>query len=212
LYIKHYRKGNDYFSQWIIRGKGAEKVTRVVKSRNSLDVSNKLRDSELKKFAKAEFGVDVEEHLINVGGFVSNHINEIFPPIFSLIDRSKKESQLIRIANKLETKYNIVIDRLTGYLHIYDHEKGIYVPYNATEFSDFLKMEYGQKFLIDEVTKIMGTFNTIKDESQSYIAFKNCLLNVDTLKTEEFNNKEFVKFQVPFNWNPEAESKVFMTK
>jgi len=73
-------------------------------------------------------------------------------------------------------------------------------------------MEYGQKFLIDEVTKIMGTFNTIKDESQSYIAFKNCLLNVDTLKTEEFNSKEFVKFQVPFNWNPEAESKVFRSR
>ena len=82
LYIKHYRKGNEYFSQWIIRGKDGEKVTRVVKSSNSLDVSNKMRDSELKKFAKADYGIDVEEHLTNVGGFVSNHVNEIFPRVF----------------------------------------------------------------------------------------------------------------------------------
>ena len=112
----------------------------------------------------------------------------------SLIDRSKKDSQLIGIANKLEEKYKIVKDKLTGYLHIYNEKKGIYVPYNETEFSAFLKKEYGQKFLMDEVTKIMGTFNTIKEESTSYIAFKNCLLDVDTLETEEFTSKEFVKF------------------
>jgi len=130
LYIKHYRKGNEYFSQWIIRGKAAEKVTPAVKSSNSLDVSNKIRDNELKKLAKAKYGIDVDEHLIDTGGFVSTHINEIFPPLFSLIARSKKESQLIGIANELETKFNIVIDRLTGHLHIYDQKEGIYVPYN----------------------------------------------------------------------------------
>ncbi|UTB31565.1 MAG: phage/plasmid primase, P4 family [Methanobacterium sp. ERen5] len=212
MYIKHYREGNAYFSQWIISSEDSEKGTLKVKSTSSLDISNKIRDKELKKLAKSQYGIDVEEHLIKAAGFINNHVKEIFPKEYSLIKRSKKESQLIKLANKLDKKYNIVIDSLTGHLHIYDPEKGIYVHYTLTEFSAFLKKEYDETFLLDEVTKIMGTFNTIKEESTSYIAFKNCLLNIDTLKTEEFNSNEFVKFQVPYNWNPKAKSKTFKSR
>ena len=210
LYIKHQRKGDEYYTEWYIKDGKNNLKTRRVPSKNSLAIDNSKRDNKLIKFAKDRFNLDVEEHLKNAGEFINENTSRIFPSKKNLLlNRSKKDAQLIRLTNELDEKFKIVLNRLTGQIHVYNKEDGIYRSYNEKAFSAFLTDEYGVKFLADEVNKIMGIFSEIRDESENYIAFKNCLLNLDTLETEAFTSKEFVTFQVPYNWNPEAKSEYF---
>ncbi len=209
LYLKHYKTVDGYFTEWYI-----ENGTKIIKtisfnSKNSLAISNIRRDKNLIEFAKEKFDINVEEHLKRAGEFVNENSDLIFIKEKRLLNRSKKERQFILLSDELDKKYDIVIHRLTGQLHIYNENSGIYQSYNETEFSAFLTHEYKQKFLADETKKIMGTFTKLIDESEKYIAFENCLLNLNTLETEKFTSKEFVTFQIPFNWNPEARSEYF---
>lgn len=212
LYIKHSRDIDGYNTQWYFRGELGRKESRIVASKKSLAFDNKQRDNKLVKIAKETFNIDAKDHITKAGEFISARESRIFPSDIVTLKRSIKDAQLIEIAKKLEKDNKIVINRLTSELHIYNPIKGVYEPYNNTEFAAFLSKRYHDKFLMDEVVKIMGTFTTLKDESKNYLAFQNCLLNVETLETEDFNSDEFVTFQVPFNWDPEARSEFFETK
>jgi putative DNA primase/helicase len=212
LYIKHSRDIDGYNTHWYLRGELGRKKSRIVASKKSLAVDNKQRDNKLVKIAKEAFNIDAKDHITKAGEFINERESRIFPSDIVTLERSKKDTQLIEIAKELEKDNKIVINRLTSELHIYNPTKGVYEPYNNTEFAAFLSKRYHNKFLMDEVVKIMGTFTTIKDESKNYLAFQNCLLNVETLETEDFNSDEFVTFQVPFNWDPEARSEFFDTK
>lgn len=212
LYIKHSKDIDGYNTQWYLKGESGRKKTRIIASKKSLAFDNKQRDNKLVKIAKKAFNIDAKDHITKAGEFINERESLIFPSEIVTLERSKKDTQLIKIAKKLENDNKIVINRLTSELHIYNPMKGVYEPYNNTEFAAFLNKRYHDKFLMDEVVKIMGTFTTIKDESNNYLAFKNCLLNVETLETEDFNSDEFVTFQVPFNWDPEARSEFFDTK
>ena len=212
LYIKHYRDNEGYKTLWYLKNEEDIRNSRIVSSTKSLAVENKKRDKSISDRAKDTFKVDVKDHLKKVGEYISTNEFSIFPSKNKTLERSKKDTQLIKIAKALEYKNKIVINKVTGELHIYNPLKGVYEAYNNKEFSAFLSEKYRDKFLMDEVTKIMGTFTDIKEESKTYIAFNNCLLNMDTLETEDFNENEFVCFQVPFNWDPEASSEFFETK
>ena len=212
LYLSHYKGSDGFGTLWCLKNEETKK-TRIVESKKSLASTNKTRDKELQKIAKERYGIDGQKHLNNAGDFISDNYKKFFPEKQkSTVPRSKKDSYLIGIAEYLDKKFKITIHKLTGRLHIYNKTGGIYKSYNETEFSGFLKNEYGERFLKDEVIKIMGAFSNIKEESEDYIAFKNCLLNLQTLKTREFTSDEFVVFQVPFNWNPEAKSEFFEGK
>lgn len=209
LYLKHYKHEKEYFTFLYVQ-KGKKLLnSQTVPSKNSLAVSNDRRDKKLLKIAKDKFDLDIQEQLIKAGEFINNNFQSIFLSNKLLLKRSKKDSQLIRIANQLDKKYKILIHGLTGELHIYNLYTGVYESYNETKFSAFLTSEYSEKFLADEVIKIKGTFSKIKDESENYIAFKNCLFNLETLKTEDFTHEEFITFQIPYNWNPDAYSQDF---
>jgi putative DNA primase/helicase len=212
LYIKHSKDIDGYNTQWYLKGESGRKKTRIVASKKSLAFDNKQRDNKLVKIAKEAFNIDAKDHITKAGEFINERESIIFPSEIVTLERSKKDTQLIEIAKELENDNKIVINRLTSELHIYNPMKGVYEPYNNTEFAAFLNRRYHDKFLMDEVVKIMGTFTTIKDESKNYLAFQNCLLNIETLETEDFNSDEFVTFQVPFNWDPEARSEFFETK
>lgn len=209
LYLKISKDGSKFYYQWIIPEKDS---SQSIRSNDPLFVKNSKRDNQIIKLAKDKYELDAANFLSKAGEFIYLHHSKLFPKSNKLLERNEKDEQIIKIANQLDHKFNIVISKLTGYLHIYNPKKGVFEAYTDTEFAAFLNKTYKQKFLKDEVMKIMGTFTNIKDESENYIAFKNCLLNMDTLETEEFNSKEFVTFQVPFNWNTEAESEFFENK
>ena len=212
LYLKHKKTVDGYFTEWYVKNEENIIKTRSTLSKNSLAVSNQRRDKNLIEIAKYKFDLNVENHLKKAGEFINENSSTIFPIKKSLINRSKKERQIIQLSEELDKNFKIVINRLTGQLHIYSKKSGIYQSYNETEFSAFLTKEYKQKFLADETKKIMGTFTKLIDESEKYIAFKNCLLNLDTLETEKFTSKEFVTFQIPFNWNPKQDQNTLKTE
>ncbi len=213
LYIKHYKDGERYYTEWILESNEENlETTRIISSKDSLAVINRQRDGKLIKSAKDKFAIDVEEHLIKAGEFINEHKSLVFPVKKSGLKRNKKETHLIKIANELEEKYEIIINKTTGKLCIYNERSGIYETYDENEFSALLTNSYNEKYFGDEVKRIMGTFNKIKEESEKYIALKNCLINTETLETKEFTKDEFVTFQVPYNWNPKAKSELFEEK
>lgn len=214
LYLKHKKLGDYFVTNFFILKEGKLiKETQEIKNSDSLKVSNSQRDGKLKKLAQTEFYMDIERDLINAGGFITQHFNEIFPHEENgLIGRNKKETQLMKIAEKVELNAPVIIDKLTGDLHIYNQEKGLYERHDEIKFSSFLTKLFGKRFFKEEVKKIMGVFNNVKEESENYIAFKNCHLNVNRMETKRSSPVEFVKFQVPFNWNPDAYSEFFEQK
>lgn len=214
LYLKH-KKFGDYFisSFYILNQDEIVKISQEIKNHDPLKVINVQRDNKLKNLARNDYFVDIERELANVGSFINQYFYMIFPPeSIEFIERNKKETQLMKIAEEVELNGQVVIDNLTGDMHIYNKEKGIYDRYDEVKFSAFLTKIFGKRFFKEEVKKIMGVFNNVKEESENYIAFKNCLLNVNRMETERFSPIEFVKFQVPFNWNPNAYSEFFEQK
>lgn len=213
LYLDHCKDNGGYKTQFYLETADGEiKRTQIVPSKNSLAEVNNQRDNKLKKIVADKFKVHIDGHLSDAGEFFNENFADIFPVEDILIERTKKEKQLVDIANKLDSKYKILFDRTTEDMYIFNLVKKIYTKFTEKQFAVFLHWEYGQRFLADEVKKIMGAFSRLENESKEYIAFKNCLLNVTNLETEDFTDKEFVKFQVPYDWNPEAYSEFFETK
>jgi len=212
LYLSHYKGSDGFGTLWYLKNEETTNKTRIVESKNSLASTNKTRDKDLLKMAQEKYGIDAQKHLNDAGDFINNNYAKFFPEQKANVPRSKKDAYLVGIAEYMDKKYRIVVHSLTCQIHIYNKTSGIYESYSEKEFSAFLTNEYNERFLADEVVKIMGTFSTLKDESENYVAFKNCLLNLETLETKEFTSDEFVIFQVPFKWNPGAKSKVFEEK
>lgn len=212
LYLHQYKESNKaYYTQWILKNGNISEKSRKIKSTNPLAVSNSPRDNQLKNEAKSLVNTNVEEHLIKAGRYISNNLKTIFPSK-SFLERSIKDTQLIQMANDIEKTEKIVVHRLTGDLYKYNKNKGYYQQFDQKQFAQFLNRFYKEKFLADEVQKILGTFTKIKTESNGFIALNNCLLDLSTLETKPFSNKKFVTFQVPYDWNPESKSKFFETK
>ncbi|MDO5835381.1 MAG: phage/plasmid primase, P4 family [Methanobacterium sp.] len=212
LHIRHKKEGSKtFYTQWILKNGKMQERSRQIKSTTSMAVSNPHRDNQLKNEAKSLFNVDVEQHLMDAGRYISTNQNEIFPPK-SFLERSLKDSQLLGIANEIEKREKIVKHSLTGELYRYKKKEGFYAQFDHKQFASYLAQLYKEKFLADEVSKILGSFANLKEESGNYIALKNCLLNLETLETEPFNKEKFVTFQVPYQWNPKAKSAFFETK
>ena len=210
LYIHHNRENSkNYYTQWILTNGIREKKSQLVKSTNSLAVKNIKRDGQLKNEANNLVDIDVEEHLQKAGTVVSNHLKQIFPPKSNL-DRSLKDTQLIQLATDIEKREKIVVHKVTGDVYRYSHKEKYYVRFDQKQLAHYLSKN--EKFLAEEVAKIMGAFSRLKEESENYIALENCLLNLDTLETEPFDREKFVTFRAPYRWNPEAKSEFLKDK
>ena len=110
-----------------------------------------------------------------------------------------------QISSFLRNRFHIIKDDLTGEHWIYNHEKGVYELYNDDKFLEFLYTIFNEEiFTMQEAKMLKSIFARTKVESDHYIAFKNCLLDLETLEPQEFDPEEFVTFQVPYDWNPKA--------
>jgi len=208
-YIQHLKMGRQFQSYWTDDG---DYYSREINSGKSLAATNSTSENKLAEqandFASKE---EVKSFLNKAGHFIKKHYNQIFPYNDSL-ERTKKEEALISIYKQLKSRHHIVLDRETYKICIYDSHAGVYKEYDEKEFARFLKTQINRDFFEDEIKKIIGLFNDIRTESPDYIAFKNCLLNINTLETHDFTADIFVKFQVPYKWNPEVHSQFFEDK
>lgn len=207
-YLVHVQQGKKYISYW----ESTNGSSRDITSGKSLaaintQVENKLK-AEAADFASKE---EVKKFLREAGIFIKNHFLKIFP-FEDSFERSDKETMLINVYKHVKSKYHVVLDKETYNLCIYDSGSGVYKEHDEKQFASALKRHIKRDFFEDEIKKIIGLFKDIKSESEDYIAFKNCLLNINTLETREFTPDIFVKFQVPYNWNPQAQSPFFQTK
>lgn len=208
VYLVHERNGSNYKSYWT-----SDKLeSRDVNSKHSLivkntQVENKLIDSA-KDFANKE---ETSKFINEAGIFIKQQHASIFK-FEKGIKRSEKEQALLDIYEHVNKEYNIIIDKESYDLCIYDESEGIYKAYDEKKFSKFLNKVIDKEFFEDEVKKLMGLFNEIKEEDHNHVAFNNCLMNIETLETREFDPNIFTRFKVPYDWNPSANSEFFKEK
>lgn len=209
VFLIHKRDGKNYLTCW--ERDGIE-YGKYVSSGKPLSVSNTSFENKIievgEDFANKK---EINDFLNEAGNFVIKQEKKIFS-FKSVHKRTPKEQMLLDIKTLVNNKFKVVIDKNNYHLCIYNINSGIYDEYDEREFSFFLRNQIDFELFEDEVKKIMGLFNDVKKESDEYVAFKNCLLNVNTLETRDFTPKIFVKFQVPYNWNTKANSPFFKGK
>ncbi|ADZ10372.1 phage/plasmid primase, P4 family [Methanobacterium lacus] len=208
VYLVHKRNGSNYKSYWVSK----EGESREANSKKPLSVTNTQLENKLIDLAKDFANKEETSKFINQAGqFIKQKYSSIFK-FEKDIKRSEKEQALLELYKHINTKYNIIIDKESYDLCIYDESEGIYKAYDEKKFSRFLKKVVGKEFFVDEVKKLMGLFNEIKEEDPNHVAFNNCLMNIETLETRKFDPNIFTRFKVPYNWNPSADSPFFKEK
>lgn len=105
----------------------------------------------------------------------------------------------------LRHRYDIVKDAVSGELAIYNQGKGHYEFLDDNEFQELLSTIFEDEiFTKDETKKLKGIFAKMKEPTNSHIVFQNGLLNLETLRLEEFTPDYFLTFKVPYKWNTDA--------
>lgn len=105
----------------------------------------------------------------------------------------------------LRIRYDIVKDSVSGELAIYNQKKGYYEFLDDNQFQELLSTIFEDEiFTKDETKKLKSIFAKMKEPTDSHIVFQNGLLNLETLKLEEFTPDYVLTFKVPYEWKPEA--------
>jgi putative DNA primase/helicase len=128
--------------------------------------------------------------------------------------RKKFEQENIsKVHDFLENRYQIIKDDPSWQHWIYNTTKGVYEQHNDDQFLEFLIQVFGKEiFTLQAAKTLKSMFGRVRKESSQYIAFNNCLLNLDTLKPNEFTSDEFVTFRIPYDWNPQAQGELVEKK
>lgn len=123
-----------------------------------------------------------------------------------LKEGKKGEKRAIKKIHRfLRARYDIIKDKVSGEIAIYDPETGYYEFHDDNAFQEFLSVVFNDEiFTMDEAKKLKGIFAKMREPSHSHIVFQNGLLNLETLELEEFTPDHFLTFKVPYNWNAEA--------
>lgn len=110
-----------------------------------------------------------------------------------------------RIHQFLKARYEIIKDRVSGELAIYNYDTGYYEFYDDNTFQEFLLKVFGDEiFTMEETRKIKSIFARMKNPDDTHIVFDNGILNLETLELEDPTPEYFLTFKVPYRWNPEA--------
>ncbi len=212
IYFVHELNGKNFLSHWISNGTN-EYGLRIVSGKKALIVSDNKIENKLVEYAyDFASGKEVKEFLDDVGKFLKIHYETIFHYTGSDYERSEKEKFLLKTYKQLKNDFNIYINQNTNELCIYDEIEGIYKVYDEKMFSFFLKNNIKTEFFENEVKIIIGLFNEIREESEEYMAFQNCYVNLKTLETKPFTPEIFTTFKIPFIWDSTAYSEFFESK
>lgn len=212
LILRHWKDNEQFLTQWALIGKKERKLGQRVSSTHPLHIHNTRIENAIKKQANQILREsEITEIIQEIGEFLSNHHKIFFPTKnkFELKGESKKNKHLKRIAVEIETLHNIIRDEITKELYIYNQEKGVYELHDTLSFNRILQDEYGGKFFKEDVEKVISTFTREKKVNKRFIAFKNCLLDLDTMKVQAHDPQIFCTFQIPFNYNQKATSPFF---
>lgn len=111
-----------------------------------------------------------------------------------------------KIHQFLKARYEIIKDRVSGELAIYNYDKGYYEFYDNDSFQEFLLKVFSDEiFTMEETKKIKSIFARMKEPDDTHIVFDNGILNLETLELEDPTPEYFLTFKVPYRWNPVAE-------
>lgn len=157
LYLKHRLQDEYYYTSFLFMDDD-EVIYKTMenKSKDGLNVQNVKRNNELKKLLEnMNCYINLDQHLMEVGEFISNHYDKIFMDTESQqLKRSQKDLQLVEWSRVISALYKPVIDELTGELYIYNKDAGIYEAYDDLKLSRFLQDRFGEPLLLEEVRKI----------------------------------------------------------
>jgi P4 family phage/plasmid primase-like protien len=213
--LKHWKVNDQYKTQWILEKPTHKKIGQVVKNKDPLSVFNSRNQKAIKEQAKGVLKEsELEEIIKEAGDFLSNNEKTFFPVTddFKLAGETKKDAHMRKIALELERVDKIVLESVTKEIYIYNPKSGVYENYDLDTFKALLRKEYNFNFFKEEAKRIMSTFTMQMDENTQYIAFKNCLLDLETMEILDHNPDIFCKFQVPYNYDKNSESSFFEEK
>lgn len=212
IFLVHSFRDGAYVSHWLLEGETDVFSTREAHSKKSLAITNTALENKLIRLS-GEFATkdEISLFLEEAGLWIKNHEDSIFH-FSDLLERSKKERAFLSVYKHINARFDVILDKDTYDICIYEPKEGFYREHDIKTFSKFLKAKTKRNFFEDEVKKIMGLPYEIKEESKDYIAFNNCLMNIRTLETRGHSPKIFTKFKVPYDWNPDAQSEFFKEK
>ena len=184
--------------------KGSSGVYEYLK--NYYKTRNKDIEKEKERLNKTE--IETKELYGRIARIL-NHPNSILGVkihINTIKEGKKGKSRAIKkIHQFLKARYDIIKDKISGEIVIYDPEKGYYEFQDNNSFQEFLSIVFNDEiFTSDETKTLKGIFARMEEPSNSHIVFENGILNLKTLELEDFTPDYFLTFKVPYECNPTA--------
>jgi phage/plasmid-associated DNA primase len=184
--------------------KGSSGVYELIK--NYYKTQNKDIEKEKERLDKTE--IETKEYYGRIARLI-NHPNSILGVkihINTIKEGKKGKSRAIKkIHQFLKARYDIIKDKTSGELVIYDPEKGYYEFQDNNSFQEFLSTVFNDEiFTLDETKTVKGIFARMEEPSNSHIVFENGILNLETLELEDFTPDYLLTFKIPYEWNPTA--------
>ena len=164
--------------------KGSSGVYGIIE--NYYKTRNKDIEKEKERLNKTE--IETKELYGRIARIL-NHPNSILGVkihINTIKEGKKGKSRAIKkIHQFLKARYDIIKDKISGEIVIYDPEKGYYEFQDNNSFQEFLSIVFNDEiFTSDETKTLKGIFARMEEPSNSHIVFENGILNLETLELE----------------------------
>ena len=168
----------------------------------------KTKNKDVEKEGLNKTETETKEHYRKIARLII-HPNSMLGVKYhiDIIKEGKKgKSRAIKkIHQFLKARYDIIKDKTSGELVIYDPEKGYYEFQDNNSFQEFLSIVFNDEiFTGDETKTLKSIFARMEEPSTTHVVFENGILNLETLELEDFTPDYFSTFKIPYEWNPTA--------
>lgn len=130
-------------------------------------------------------------------------------PLFSNRKQIGKARQ--GLSKFIKSKYGLILRKNSHETYILDKETNCYTEVSFDELFVLVSKELGEGLINeDDLTEAIKYIADRRDPEHNIVRFKNCLFDMD--KLEEIRTKKpiFTLVESPYNYNPEAKSKVLV--
>ena len=159
----------------------------------------KTKNKDVEKEGLNKTETETKEHYRKIARLII-HPNSMLGVKYhiDIIKEGKKgKSRAIKkIHQFLKARYDIIKDKTSGELVIYNPEKGYYEFQDNNSFQEFLSIVFNDEIFTGDETKMLKSiFARMEEPSTTHVVFENGILNLETLELENFTPGLFFNIQ-----------------